>query len=635
MAQPDVANAPRNGEDSRRSRRVGARSGDPRKRDHKKKLARDVRGSTTPRVWTPPLRELTPDVLDAAGNVVSPATSLGFDVVEWARESLLVDLLPWQEWLLIHALELLPNGALRFRNVVVLVARQNGKSTLSQVLSLYFLCVMGRRTVLTTAQDLDTAEEIWQGAVDLMQETDEEDRPVRPDVFGLVRHVSMVNGKKALILTTGERYKVKAANRKAGRGLTGDLVILDELREHQTWDAWGAITKTTQARPDAQVWCLSNAGDVTSVVLRHLRLKAHRAIGDPDGIAAAEDVEASAPTVEDEASASEAMRVSALEHFDWIDTPNPEWDFSEDGDGNSLEVDASTLGLFEWSAHPGAGLMDVDEWALGNPAMNYRRGDTSITTRSLKASAEDDPEWVFRTENMCQWPDGALAGLFEAGKWEARRNVPLVLPSGVEVVRQRDKIVGGSWLCIDQSQDGSWSYVGRVGRSSDGRWQGEVVAARRGTDWLGPWLLVRAEQVESVCAQGRGAPISGWLNDAEKDPKLARLRFVRWEGADLIPGHAAGFEAVRDGLLWHNKQPVLDTAAERSVAHELGGGPVIDRLKSSCDAAPLIALFGAWWLSQRPSRAKAAPPAPMVVTSGASGGADLPDFLRIEPMGVI
>jgi phage terminase large subunit-like protein len=38
---------------------------------------------------------------------------------------------------LIHALELLPDGTFRFRTVVLLVARQNGKSTLMQVLTLW------------------------------------------------------------------------------------------------------------------------------------------------------------------------------------------------------------------------------------------------------------------------------------------------------------------------------------------------------------------------------------------------------------------------------------------------------------------------------------------------------------------
>lgn len=617
--------------EGRRQARRSSRSGDPRKRDARKRLARDVRGSTVPRIWTRPLRELTPDVLDDRGDVVEPATSLGFDVIEWARESLLIDLLPWQEWLLVHALELLPTGRLRFRNIVLLVARQNGKSTLSQVLSLYFLCVLGRRTVLTTAQDLDTAEEIWQGAVDLMLEVDSDtEEPIRPDVFGLVRHVSMVNGKKALILTSGERYKVKAANRRAGRGLTGDLVVLDELREHQSWDAWGAITKTTQARPDAQVWALSNAGDITSVVLRHLRMKAHAALGDPDGINAEASAAASAPSEVDVEAVNEALRRGEVGELNsWLDG-DEDWDFAET-DLDDLEVDAETLGIFEWSAAPGSGLYDVDAWAQANPAMNYVRGDTSLTSGNLKSSADGDPEWVFRTENMCQWPDGAITGLFDPGRWEERQNKPLVLPSGIEVVRQADKIVGSSWLGIDQSQDASWAYVARVGRSADGRWQGEVVAAQRGTDWLKPWLLQRVDQIVAVTAQGRGAPISGWLNDVTKDPELARVRFVRWEGADLIPGHQAGFAAVRDGLLWHNRQPALDLAAERAKGNELAGGRVIDRLKSPVDVAPLVALFGAWWLSQRPSRKAPPPPAPGFVKSGDSSASVLPDFLKLEP----
>ena len=79
-------------------------------------------GSEVPRIWTRPLRELT------------PKTSLGYSVIEFAEKFLFIELFPWQKWLLIHALELRPNGRLRFRNIIVLVARQNGKSTLSIVL---------------------------------------------------------------------------------------------------------------------------------------------------------------------------------------------------------------------------------------------------------------------------------------------------------------------------------------------------------------------------------------------------------------------------------------------------------------------------------------------------------------------
>ena len=86
---------------------------------------------------------------------------------------------------------------------------------------------------------------------------------------------------------------------------------------------------------------------------------------------------------------------------------------------------------------------------------------------------------------------------------------------------------------------------------------------------------------------------------------------------------------MRDGLLWHNRQPALDLAAERAKGNELTGGRVIDRMKSPVDAAPLIALFGGWWLSQRPNRKAPPPPPPAAVKTGGAS-TSLPDFLRLD-----
>lgn len=78
-------------------------------------------GVTLPRIFTPPLRPLTKE------------TSNGFAVIAFAEIMLHVHLYPWQQWLLVHALELLEDGSYRFRKVIVLVARQNGKTTLMGV----------------------------------------------------------------------------------------------------------------------------------------------------------------------------------------------------------------------------------------------------------------------------------------------------------------------------------------------------------------------------------------------------------------------------------------------------------------------------------------------------------------------
>ena len=86
-----------------------------------------VKGKTAPRIYTPPLRELTPD------------TSLGFEMCDFA-EALGFHLVPWQRWLLIHAFEILGeldgDWVLRFRTVLVLIARQNGKTLVTTVITL-------------------------------------------------------------------------------------------------------------------------------------------------------------------------------------------------------------------------------------------------------------------------------------------------------------------------------------------------------------------------------------------------------------------------------------------------------------------------------------------------------------------
>ena len=87
------------------------------------------KGYTEPRVFTPPLRELTPD------------TTLGFAVIDFAHDVMAVELLPWECWLFIHALEIVGDlegeWYFRFRTIVVLIARQNGKTMMSEVLSLF------------------------------------------------------------------------------------------------------------------------------------------------------------------------------------------------------------------------------------------------------------------------------------------------------------------------------------------------------------------------------------------------------------------------------------------------------------------------------------------------------------------
>lgn len=509
--------------------------------------------------------------------------------VDFAEKVCGIDLFPWQKWLLIHTLELAPGltvktmhkrGRLdplfRFRKVIVLVARQNGKSTLSQVLSLFFLYVLGTPLVLGTAQDLDTAEEVWDGALDIIEDT--------PDLAALADKPIKVNGKKTIRLRVtpdlpnggGQRYKVKAANRRAGRGLSGDLILLDELREHQSWEAWGAITKTTQARAAAMIWALSNAGDASSIVLDYLRRAAHEALGDPDGIVARAAAETLLPT-QDEIDGMKDL----TEDGESLDL-SPE-DFEDD--------DPDTLGLFEWSARPDRSVLDRDGWCEANPSLGY-----GISERTLAGDAKGDPEWIFRTECLCQWKDGRVDGPFPAGAWEAGTDEDSRRADGAEVV-----------AAVDMSADRTWVHVVIAAKRDDGKIHGERVASRPGAEWLIPWLTDPSKPHRKewrIALQGRGAPVSSLAQGIEE----AGLTVVPWQGSDLAIACGALYDLVRglgeDGVnrpgLFHRPDARLDRAADQAVIKPLGDGWMWDRTKSPIDIAPLVALTAATWLLNQP-----------------------------------
>lgn len=549
---------------------------------------RSVRlGSEVPRIWTKPLRPLT------------ARTSLGFSVIEFATDVLGIELLPWQRWLLIHMLELLPDNTMRFRTVVVLVARQNGKSTLSQVIALWFMYHYGAALVIGTAQDLDVAEEIWQGAVELAEENE--------DLSPLIEAVVKVNGKKALQLTGGERYKVKAANRRAGRGLSGDVILLDELREHQTWDAWGAITKTTMARAQALILALSNAGDASSVVLRYLRQMCLQQLVD-DG---EEELRAELDEILDQ-----AVTAYAAEGIDEAEAYANEED---EEPVDELDFDDDSVAIFEWSAPPGIDRRDRDGWAQANPSLGY-----TITERTIASACKTDPEWIFRTEVLCQWSNATLDGPFPAGAWEAAADPESRRAEGAEVA-----------LCVDVAWDRSRTHIALASWREDGDVHGEVIASRAGTDWPIAWLTdpARSEAVRGapVAVQAKGAPASSLIQALRE----AGVNVVEWGGTDLGIGCGQMYDRVagvrasvdEDGARhpavppsFHHtgKQPLLTAAASSAATKRSGDAWFWDRIKSPLDASPLVAQTGAVWCLSRP---KPKPkPAPRVRMIGGRAG---------------
>lgn len=508
-------------------------------------------GYETPRIFTPPLRELTPQ------------TSHGFAAVRFAEDVLGLKLMPWQKWILIHALELRPDGLYRFRTVVLLVARQNGKTMLMLILALWHIYARGSRTVIGTAQDLVNAEKAWAEAVAMAES--------EPELAELIANIVQQTGKKALVLEDGEQYRVAAASRRGARGFSGDLVLLDELREHQSWDSWAASTKTTLARPKAQVWCFSNAGDFLSIVLRYLRASAHQELGWPDG----------------DGDKDVLDQGDSADFDEWED-----------------ELDQESIGFFEYSAPPSAARNDREGWAQANPSMNHTDiVEDVITDRAIAAAMKTDPKPVFEVEVLCRWLSSLDGGPYPTGAWAAGTDNESAIAEGSKIA-----------ACVDVSWDRTMAHIAFCGYRQDGDRHVEIVASRAGTEWVKPWLVERRDAISVVALQAKGAPVSSLYDELtapNPDTEKPDLVVVAWEGAELGKAGGQFYDKVarQDGAdkklflpsIWHTKQPVLDVAANTAVVKQAGDAWMIDRRRSPLDSSPLIAANGAdWALDQIP-----------------------------------
>lgn len=478
-----------------------------------------MKGKTEPRLFTKPLRKLTPN------------TTLGHAAIAYAKEVLEMELYPWQEWALIHGLEIVgilnKEWRFRYRIICYMVSRQNGKTELSKIIASFFLNVLGVEAVFGTSLSMDKAEEVWE-AVILEQET-------HPALAKEIKQVARRNGGKKLVLTGLRTYKVGAPTRRAGRGDANDLVMLDEVREHRDWETWSAAVASTNAKPNGMVICFSNAGDPDSIVLRQIRSQAIEKI---NGTKAS--------------------------------------DFGGD-------VDADALGWFEWSAPDGAPTDDMEALAQANPALGYGR----LTERALLSNRDTFPENKFRSECMCQQVETILPEPFPDGAWVGGVDES-------SCIREDSELFWGIEMSSDRKytviavcgmrEDGNY-HVEIVERRIGSEWA--VDWFRQRAPKYGEMKLCfqgRGAPVSGLAEQI--CTMDGIKRMAQEGPDLSAgwNRFYDAVAACSPTDNRGGVK------VYHVPQPVLDTPGRTCQLRNLGGGIMLpDRMKSPDDISPLMA----------------------------------------------
>lgn len=446
-------------------------------------------GRTEPRLWTPPLRELTPE------------TSYGFDVIDFAAEVINHPLDPWQEWLVIHGGELLPDGRPRFRKVLVLVARQNGKTELCVVLALYWLYVDRVATVLGTSTKLDYAAESWRKACRIVRRV--------PDLKAeLPRNgIRKANGEQVLWRATpdeveldeGSRYKIAASNEEGGRSLTIDRLVLDELRQHHDWSAWDASIPAMNAIWNGQAWMITTQGDARAVVL-------------------------------------DDQRDEAL-------------DFLETGDGDPR------LGLFEWSAADDTPPTDVDGLLQANPNTGRRIPlDNLLGDARAAEKAGGKKLNGFLTEVMCIKVD-RLDPAINLRHWRKCGDPEATWPE----VSKRSRVA-----CFDLSEDTDHATLAVAVPLEDGRVQVRIRKAWTSSDKAREELMDELVElgVYGVAwyPSGPAAAFASLLRPKTKDGTLmpGRIKSIELTGAKVTEACQGLADLTKSLRIVHPEDPLLD-----------------------------------------------------------------------------
>lgn len=359
-----------------------------------------------------------------------------------------------------------------------------------------------------------------------------------PELAKHVRSITKGNGKEEIALKNGSRLKFVARTKGSGRGFSADVVILDEAYA-LTGEQISAIYPTLSTRPNPQIWYASSPplDGMTGEQLFKLRTRA------------------------------ESPDPGRLCYYDW----------------GHPQVSLDTLDEID--------LLDEDNWLVSNPAAGYR-----IPLEFIRDEAITMPVVDFARERLGIWPRQitAGAGVVDPKLWGSlvAEGRPQDVAFAVDINPARTHAAIVAVGLQQQNVDGERCY------------QIAVIDYRPGTEWLVPRLVELKKAWNPVAigldVKGPGGSLVLDLGKAGIKPSDDVDEPGR---GDLVvptaPQVAAGFglfvDAVRQKLLWHSDDVVLNQALAGAVTRSLSGGSAWDRGKGGPDISPLVAATLAYW----------------------------------------
>lgn len=307
------------------------------------------------------------------GKLAQVANLLGFDLFDWQK--LVADV----------GLEMDETGLYKYRTVAAQVGRQNGKSKLIET-RIAFELLQPKRHVAYTAQDRNMAKNKWEEHLLSFQ--------MSPKFSKRIARVSRVNGSEKIYMRNGSTYGIVTPNDKGARGLSLNLMVIDEALTHPL-SLIANLQPTLATKRNGQLWILSNAGRPgESELLEHYREIGHREIADPQ---------------------------NRLAWFEWCPS-NDEFDY-----------------------------LDEEIWYQAIPSLHEDKG---VLIDAVREAAATNSAEIFTKEWLNVWPSRDAVQVINTEQWDALARTDITIGNnvvfGVDISRERDRAsIGASALVRD------------------------------------------------------------------------------------------------------------------------------------------------------------------------------------------
>lgn len=488
-------------------------------------------------------------------------SSAGEETVELAREAGLISD-PWQELALYEAMGEDVRGKWAAFEVGICAPRQNGKNGITEARELGGLFLINE-LIVHTAHQFETSLAAFARLLELIESN--------PWLDQQVRRVSRAHGEEGIKLRNGAQIKFKTRTKSGGRGLSGDLVILDEAMILSEFSV-GALLPLVSAKPNPQIWYTGSAVD---------------------------------------ADIHDAGRVFAGIRK------------------RGLAGDDPSLVYIEFSCEEGADPTDPREWARANPALGIRISPEYIANeyRTLRHQGN-----TFAVERLGigNWPepDEEIKPAINPDRWSLLTNRE---PQFAVVPRRK---LPPMCIALDMTPDRQWVTIAAAVLLADGSVHVEVgyhqppVALSIVSTVIG--LLGRWDPVAVVF--DRNSPVAsimpdliarGFEPETTTAAQMAQAMVGLAQAVDDATISHTGDPLILDAVKGSTWRDVAGT----------NGGKALTRIGGTVISPIITCGLARWGLIQFNSRLPSAPPPSPVVEQASAAAADPLDMGNLMTTG--